>query len=149
LLPSHFVSAEEVHYETLKNGLRVVIVKNDLASVVTTEVNYLVGSNECPDAFPGMAHAQEHMMFRGSPGLSSQQLASLVSAQDHGIHIPDPFRHKHPPIQDTNKLFFGQLTSGQQTADRFAKMMGSWTFIITQSIFLGIWAILNTITVVT
>ncbi|HBF43340.1 MAG TPA: hypothetical protein DDW42_06860, partial [Desulfobacteraceae bacterium] len=59
------------------------------------------------------------------------------------LHFPDPFRHKHPPIKDTNKLFYGQLTSGQQTADRFAKMMGSWTFIITQSIFLGIWAILN------
>ena len=38
---------------TLANGLRVVIVPNDLAPVVTTEVNYLVGSNEAPDGFPG------------------------------------------------------------------------------------------------
>ena len=62
---------------TLGNGLRVVIVRNTLAPVVSTEVNYLVGSNEAPAGFPGMAHAQEHMMFRGSPGLSQAQLAEI------------------------------------------------------------------------
>ncbi len=65
---------------TLKNGLRVVVVRNSLAPVVTTQVNYLVGSNEAPPGFPGMAHAQEHMMFRGSPGLSADQLASIMAA---------------------------------------------------------------------
>jgi zinc protease len=48
--------------------------------VVTTVVNYLVGSNETPEGFPGMAHAQEHMMFRGSPGLSAAQLADIMAA---------------------------------------------------------------------
>ena len=65
---------------TLDNGLRIVVVRSPLAPVATTVMNYLVGSNEAPDQFPGMAHAQEHMMFRGSPGLTAEQLADIMAA---------------------------------------------------------------------
>jgi zinc protease len=64
---------------TLANGLRVVIVRNALAPVVATSVNYLAGSDEAPAGFPGTAHAEEHMMFRGSPGLTADQLADIGS----------------------------------------------------------------------
>jgi zinc protease len=70
----------EVLRATLANGLRVIIVKNTLAPVAATAVNYLVGGEETPPGFPGTAHAQEHMMFRGSPGLSAEQLANIGSA---------------------------------------------------------------------
>ncbi|MGB9332454.1 MAG: pitrilysin family protein [Steroidobacteraceae bacterium] len=69
----------EVLRATLGNGLRVVIVRNSLAPVVSTSVNYLVGSDEAPAGFPGTAHAEEHMMFRGSPGLTAEQLADIGS----------------------------------------------------------------------
>jgi zinc protease len=65
---------------TLKNGLRVVIVRNPIAPVVTTGMNYIVGANETPEGFPGTAHASEHMMFRGSSGLSAAQLSSIIAS---------------------------------------------------------------------
>jgi zinc protease len=65
---------------TLANGLKVVVVKDPLAPVVTQQITYFVGAKESPKGFPGTAHAQEHMMFRGAPGLSGDQL-SQISAQ--------------------------------------------------------------------
>ncbi|MGO9012162.1 MAG: M16 family metallopeptidase [Bryobacteraceae bacterium] len=64
---------------TLENGLRVVIVRDPLAPVVTVEDNYLAGADETPAGFPGMAHAQEHMAFRGCEGLSADQIAAIYA----------------------------------------------------------------------
>ncbi len=71
------VPAPDVLQNTLSNGLRVVIVRDPLAPVVAVDLNYLTGSAEAPAGFPGMAHAQEHMMFRSSAGLSTGQLANI------------------------------------------------------------------------
>jgi len=60
---------------TLKNGLQVVVVHDPLAPVVSTVLNYRAGGNE--QQYPGEAHALEHMMFRGSPGISQTQLFEI------------------------------------------------------------------------
>jgi zinc protease len=64
---------------TLPNGMRVVIVRNTLAPVVTVEMNFLVGGDETPQGFPGTAHAQEHMAFRGCTGMSADQTAAIYA----------------------------------------------------------------------
>ncbi len=64
---------------TLKNGLRVVILRNALAPVATVELNILAGADETPSGFPGMAHAQEHMAFRGCDGMTADQTAAVYA----------------------------------------------------------------------
>src|SRR5580704_2403465 len=64
---------------TLPNGMRVVIIRNSLAPVATVEANFIVGGNETPDGFPGMAHAQEHMAFRGCKGMTADQTSAIFA----------------------------------------------------------------------
>jgi zinc protease len=63
----------------LDNGMRVVIVHNPLAPVVTVEANYLVGGDETPAGFPGSAHALEHMFFRGCTGMTADQTSAIYA----------------------------------------------------------------------
>src|SRR5580692_1683417 len=64
---------------TLSNGMRVVIVRDSLAPLATVQMNFLVGGNESPAGFPGMAHAQEHMAFRGCTGMTADQTAAIYA----------------------------------------------------------------------
>ncbi|HTU81790.1 MAG TPA: pitrilysin family protein [Candidatus Acidoferrales bacterium] len=77
LLPTAVRAATPVTRATLSNGLQVVVVTDPLAPVVTAEINYKVGSDE--QWIDGLAHATEHMMFRGSRTLSSSLLMDILS----------------------------------------------------------------------
>ena len=64
------------------------------------------------------------------------------------LHFPKPFEHHHPPIKNVNEAFEKQLTFGQRVSDRVANIVGSWPFIIAQSILLILWIILNVAAVI-
>jgi zinc protease len=76
-LPSSAPQPSGVFRTTLANGMRVVLLPNHLAPVATTVVEYGVGSNE--DTIPGIAHATEHMMFRGTSDVSAAQFADIAA----------------------------------------------------------------------
>lgn len=59
------------------------------------------------------------------------------------IHFPKPFSHDHPPIQDVNIIIDERRTIGQRSSDWVARIVGSWKFIIFQSIILFLWVIMN------
>ncbi len=59
------------------------------------------------------------------------------------MQFPKQFEHDHPPIQNVNRVFEDKRSMGDRIADRFAATMGSWTFIITQSVLLVAWVTLN------
>jgi zinc protease len=62
---------------TLANGLQVIVLRDTLAPVVSTWMNYLAGADEEP--VTGIAHAQEHMLFRGSKTLTASQFADTTA----------------------------------------------------------------------
>lgn len=49
--------------------------------------------------------------------------------------------HRHPRVANVNQLH--ELSFGQRIADNFANLMGSWTFIIVQSVILAFWVAIN------
>jgi zinc protease len=85
-------NSPDVTRATLDNGLRVVIIHDPLAPVATVQENYLVGGNETPAGFPGTAHAQEHMAFRGCTGLTADQIGAIY-AQIGGYQNAETRQH--------------------------------------------------------
>jgi uncharacterized membrane protein len=51
--------------------------------------------------------------------------------------------HRHPPVKNINEIQAEKMTTGQRVADRLATVMGSWAFIIIQSVILTFWISLN------
>ena len=71
--------AERVSETTLANGLKILILEEPKAPVVTVQVWYKVGGrNELPGE-TGISHMLEHMMFKGTPTVSGKEFDALVS----------------------------------------------------------------------
>jgi len=69
------------HEFTLDNGLKVIVREDHRAPIVVSQLWYKVGSSYEVPGSTGLAHALEHMMFKGSsklgPGESSRILREL------------------------------------------------------------------------
>jgi zinc protease len=64
---------------TLSNGLQVVVIEDHTAPVVQTAMWYHFGSLYETKGKTGLAHALEHMMFRGTTNISSGGLDDIVA----------------------------------------------------------------------
>jgi zinc protease len=69
--------AADVARATLPNGLQVVVIRDPLAPVVSVWMNYLAGSDD--ESIEGLAHAQEHMLFRGSKTIDASQFSQSIA----------------------------------------------------------------------
>ncbi len=67
---------------------------------------------------------------------------NLDALRDIEQHIVAAIEYKRPK-RDVNKLHEESLTLGQRIADTVAATMGSWPFIIVQSMLLAFWIALN------
>jgi len=62
----------------LSNGLKVILLENHKAPVVTVQVWYRVGSRNETWGKTGLSHLLEHMMFRGSKRFSAEQFVRMI-----------------------------------------------------------------------
>ncbi len=53
------------------------------------------------------------------------------------------YKHDHPPVSNVNTEHDASLTFGQHIADKVAALVGSWPFIIVQSVLLLLWIVIN------
>ena len=64
----------------LKNGLRVIVKEDNRAPAVVHMVWYRVGSMDEVNGTTGVAHALEHMMFKGTPTIGAGEFSRRVAA---------------------------------------------------------------------
>jgi predicted Zn-dependent peptidase len=67
-----------VHYDTLKNGLRVIVVPDTNVAVVSCRLYYFVGSMYEGPGTTGLSHMYEHMMFKGTKILGTKNYSKEV-----------------------------------------------------------------------
>jgi len=73
---------ETVSETTLPNGLKVILLENHKAPLVTFQVWYRVGSRNEAWGKTGLSHVLEHMMFKGTKKVGSQEFSRII--QEHG-----------------------------------------------------------------
>jgi len=71
--------AAGVEQATLANGLRIAVLRNDAAPVVSVQVWYRAGSKDEPRDRRGTAHMFEHIMFKGSRQVRAEAHAQMVN----------------------------------------------------------------------
>ncbi len=68
----------DIKERTLKNGLKVVSVQDNSSPTVTVQVWFNVGSKNDPNGRNGFAHLFEHLMFKSTKNLKSEQFDRLT-----------------------------------------------------------------------
>jgi zinc protease len=64
---------------TLKNGLKLVVIPDHRAPVVTHMVWYHVGGTDDPPGLSGEAHLFEHLMFKGTKTVPNGELSKIIA----------------------------------------------------------------------
>ena len=69
----------DVYETTLDNGLKVLVLPDPRAPVVTHQIWYKVGSADEPGGITGIAHMFEHMMFKGTENLAPGEFSEIIA----------------------------------------------------------------------
>lgn len=88
----------------LKNGLRVLLVEDHSAPVISLAVNYNVGSRNERPGRTGFAHLFEHMMFQGSAN---------IGKSEHFIQVDTNGGNTNGTTDEERTLYYESLPANQ------------------------------------
>lgn len=127
LLSLTTISAQKVDFEeyTLKNGMHVILHKDNSAPVVTTSVMYHVGAKDEDPNRTGMAHFFEHLLFEGSKNIGNGEWFKIVAANggNNNANTTDD-RTYYYEVFPSNKLELGLWLESERLLHPIIKQDG-------------------------
>lgn len=108
----------KVRIYTLKNGLKVFLAKNTDAPRIQTYIPVKTGSNNDPADNTGLAHYLEHMMFKGTSKMGSQNWEKEKILLDQISALYEQHKAEHDP--EKKKEIYRKIDDVSQEASRYA-----------------------------
>lgn len=107
-----------VRIYTLKNGLKVFLAKNTDAPRIQTYIAVRAGSNDDPADNTGLAHYLEHMMFKGTSKIGSQnwEKEKVLIEQISNLYE----QHKAEKNPEKKKEIYKKIDAVSQEASKYA-----------------------------
>lgn len=108
----------KVRIYTLKNGLKVFLAQNFDAPRIQTYIPVRTGSNNDPSDNTGLAHYLEHMMFKGTSKIGTQNWQKEKELLDQ---ISDLYeQHKAENNAEKKKEIYRKIDEVSQEASQYA-----------------------------
>ncbi|MCW3161404.1 insulinase family protein [Chryseobacterium sp. WLa1L2M3] len=107
-----------VRIYTLKNGLKVFLAQNFDAPRIQTYIPVRTGSNNDPSDNTGLAHYLEHMMFKGTSKLGTQNWEKEKVLLDQISELFE--QHKAELNPDKKKEIYKKIDEISQEASQYA-----------------------------
>lgn len=105
---------EYLNFE-LNNGLKVLVISDPTADKAAASMNIAAGSYHEPDAWPGLAHFLEHMLFLGTERFPEADAYQNFISQHGGSH------NAFTSARDTNYFFDIQPNHLNSSLERLAQ----------------------------
>lgn len=108
----------KVRIYTLKNGLKVFLAQNFDAPRIQTYIPVRTGSNNDPSDNTGLAHYLEHMMFKGTSKIGTQNWEKEKELLDQISTLYE--EHKAEQNPDKKKEIYKKIDEVSQEASQYA-----------------------------
>ncbi|MBN2036987.1 MAG: insulinase family protein, partial [Chitinispirillaceae bacterium] len=109
-----------VSYDTLRNGLRIIVVPDTNVAVVSCRLYYFVGSMYESTGSTGLSHMYEHMMFKGTRTLGTNNLKkelpimTAIDSLDRLLYLHEQAGHAGDSVAARYRSAIGALLEKQR-----------------------------------